>query len=301
MHQALRDNGYDRLIAATCVEIDKQQGIGSLSTFDIYSSKDLLPANSIVVDAHVLYKLKADNRETCRIAAMGNRLPTLPGSSTFASVVNDGSKMFCVAAMQAHCEKRQEDLIISDADVVGGFLHIPLNSPLLLYLKLLKNLPHPLARQFVRVLGAINGLQESSRLFAKEYSRTIVEDAGFKYASIEKQVFVKQMDGDPGKKCIVAVTVDDALIVSNCQKLVDELLAALSVRFGPLTINRECKLHTGLEFTRLLNGAILVTQDLAIARAASVVGVSHLPFVEVPVELDFFKTSAVPMLCVPVS
>ena len=96
LRQAIRDNGYDRLVAATCVEIDKQQGIGSLSKSDIYSSKDLLPVNSIVVDSHVLYKLKADNRETCRIAAMGNRLPTLPGTSTFASVVNDGSKMFCV-------------------------------------------------------------------------------------------------------------------------------------------------------------------------------------------------------------
>ena len=121
LRQALRDNGEERLTAATLIEIDKQQGIGCLSKSDIFSSKDELPTGSIVVDAHVLYKLKADGRETCRIAAMGNRLPPLPNSLTFASVVNESSKMFCVAAMQAHCAKRHEDLIFSDADVVGGF------------------------------------------------------------------------------------------------------------------------------------------------------------------------------------
>ena len=121
LRQALRDNGFNRLMTATAVEINKQQSIGCLSKTDIFSSEAELPAGSIIVDAHVLYKLKADNRETCRIAAMGNRLPSLPSSRTFASVVSDGAKMFCVAAMQAHCEERSEELIISDADVVGGF------------------------------------------------------------------------------------------------------------------------------------------------------------------------------------
>ena len=289
LRQALRDNGEERLAAATLIEINKQQGIGCLSKSDIFSSKDELPAGSIVVDAHVLYKLKADGRETCRIAAMGNRLPPLPNSLTFASVVNESSKMFCVAAMQAHCAKRQEDLIFSDADVVGVFLHIPLNSPVPLYLKLPKNLPHPLAGKLIRVLGAIYGLQESNRLFSNEMTRTIVEDAGFTCTNVDKQVFIKQSKADPGLKCITCITVDDAAALSNHQEFVDDLFSALSARFGPLTINVQCKLHTGLEFTILPNKAILVTQDRAIARAAGVVGISHLAHVDVPVEEDFLS------------
>jgi hypothetical protein len=231
---------------------------------------------------------------------MGNRLPKEPMSKTFASVVSDGAKMFSLSAMQAHCSSRGEELIISDADVVGGFLHIPLNSPVPMFVRMPKNLPHPLAGKLVRILAAIYGLQESNRLFGLEFSRVIVEDAKFVCTSVEKQIFVKHSDQCFEKQCITCVTVDDAFVLSNDQSLIDDLFAALTKRFGPLTINKVCTVHTGLELTRYPNGAVLVTQDRAIARAASVVGVSHLPPVTVPVALDFFHSSTDPLLSVSV-
>ena len=48
-------------------------------------------------------------------------------------------------------------------------------------------------------------------------------------------------------------------------------------------------MHTGLEFTRHDNGALLVTQDASIGRSASVVGVSHLSRVSEPIHEDFFR------------
>ena len=231
---------------------------------------------------------------------MGNRLPKEPMSKTFASVVSDGAKMFSLSAMQAHCSRRGEELIVSDADVVGGFLHIPLNSPVPMFVRMPKNLPHPLAGKLVRILAAIYGLQESNRLFSLELSRVIIEDAKFVCTSVEKQIFVKRLEDDFEKQCVTCVTVDDALVMSNDQSLIDDLLDALARRFGPLTINKVCTVHTGLELTRYPNGALLVTQDRAIARAASVVGVSHLPSVSVPVALDFFHLSGDSLLSVSV-
>jgi len=140
-----------------------------------------------------------------------------------------------LAAMQAHCELRKEPLILSDFDVVGGFLHIPLNSPVPMYLRLPKNLPHPMAGRCVEILRAIYGLQESNRLFALEIARVITEDAGFTCTSVEAEQFVKFADGDKDRKCIVSVTVDDNLAVANEQSLVDDLARALTARFGPLT------------------------------------------------------------------
>ena len=77
--------------------MDKQFRFGALG---IDLAEAAAPSGSIIVDAHVLYKHKADNRETCRIAAMGDRLPPLPGSQAFASVISDYSKFFTLAMIQ---------------------------------------------------------------------------------------------------------------------------------------------------------------------------------------------------------
>ena len=73
LSKALRTRGADRLTQATEVEVAKQQRLGALS-HSVYDRADL-PADCVEVEGHVLYKIKADDRDTCRIAAMGNRLP----------------------------------------------------------------------------------------------------------------------------------------------------------------------------------------------------------------------------------
>ena len=298
LRQALRSLSLERLEAATVVEVDKQRGFGALGRDFSFSE---LPKDAVVVHGHILYKDKHDDRFTCRIAAMGDRLEPLPSSETFASVVADGSKNFAIATMQAYCASRGEFFHISDADVVGGFLHIPLTSPVPLYLLLPPNLPHPLAGRYLEIKHAIYGLRESNRLFGLEMSRVITVDAGFTSSAVEPQLFVK--DGPPGSghKCIASVTVDDVLILTNSPALRDTLLAALTARFGQLTVNLATTVHTGIEFTRLPSGGVQLTQDKSIARAASLVGVSHLPSVAVPSSLEFFDVLADSLELVSVS
>ena len=143
---------------------------------------------SIVYEAVVLYKLKADNRETCRVAAsrpLGPAPPTPPTPEVlFSSVASDGAKLASISAMQSHCSRRGEQLYISDADVVGGFLHIMLNSPFPLYLHFPKTFPHALAGQCVRIVHAIYGLQVSNRLFSDEMTR-VLQGAGFTRSRVE--------------------------------------------------------------------------------------------------------------------
>ena len=122
MRQAVRAAVLSTLVSATAVEMDKQFCFGA---FGVDLAESAVPSGSIIVDARVLYKHKADNRETCRIAAMGDRLHPLPGSQTFASVASDYAKFFILALMQAYSATTSVPLIISDCDVVGSFLHIP--------------------------------------------------------------------------------------------------------------------------------------------------------------------------------
>ena len=139
--KALRTQSLDDLREATEIKVSKQQRLGALGTRGYRRSE--LPRDALTVDGHCLYKVKSTGRRTCRIAAMGDRLPPKPSSETFASVVSDSAKFFSIALMQAHTESRGEQLYISDADVVGGFLHIPLNSPVPMFLRLPVDLPHP--------------------------------------------------------------------------------------------------------------------------------------------------------------
>ena len=129
----------------------------------------------------------------------------------------------------------------------------------------------------------------------------VITGAGFVSCPSEPQQFVLVDSGDPGLKCIADVTVDDVLILTNVLSMRTLLIDALTVRFGPLTVNLESTLHTGVELVRLTNGGILLHQDTAIARAASLVGVSHLPAVVTPADASFFLPSFVGVEDVSVS
>ena len=74
-------------------------------------------------------------------------------------------------------------------------------------------------------------------------------------------------------RCYACVTVDDGLILTNSSSMRDSLYAALPARFFPLTINLVSTVHTGIEIQLLPLGAVILTQDKAIARAASLVGI----------------------------
>ena len=193
----------------TAVEVDKQQRLRCLGT-KVYDRLSDLPSGSGVVRAHCLYKLKADGRETMRMAAMGNHLPVAPGVSNFASVTSDSDKMFVLSMMQAHAEFYNMPLNMSSFDVVGGFLHIKRTSNVRLFLLIPSNLPHPLAGKYVEILGALYGLRESNRLFMDELKRVVLS-AGFQGCPISPMTFVVCDPVDPAKRCALLLHVDDGL------------------------------------------------------------------------------------------
>ena len=149
LSQALHSMHYDKLVRTTKVEIEKQQRIGCIGT-KLYTRREL-PHTSLQVRAHAIYKDKADGRETCRIAAMGNKLPRDPDVLTSSTVASDEEKAFSLSLMQAYCKGRGEIMQTADADIVGGFLRIKRDSSTRMFLQFPHNLPHPYAGLFVEV------------------------------------------------------------------------------------------------------------------------------------------------------
>ena len=148
---------------------------------------------------------------------MGERLPPVPGSQTFASVISDYAKFFIIALMRAYYATLGILLIISDCDVVGG---CPLNPPVPMCIHLPKNLPHPLAGR-VRIA-----------------------------------LYVSVSSADVSLRCYACVTVDDVLVLTNSAPMRDQLFATLTARFGLLTVNLVSALHTGIEIKAFPTGGV---------------------------------------------
>ena len=193
----------------------------------------------------------------------------------------------------------RDSLIISDGDVVEGFLHIDLDSPMPLFLCFSPDFPHELAGKCVRILHDIYGLKRANQLFSLEFTRVVVS-AGFKQSVVEQRIDVRSDPVDPGLKCVAAVIFNDVLVISYSQEFVDILFAALTQRFGKLTVNVVTSVHTSLEISQPPGGGVLVLQDRAIARAASLIGVLHMPSVSALAIRSLFALPVKSAVCIPV-
>ena len=298
LRRAYQTMSMDRLVVATAEHISKLQRLGCLGA-QVFHQKDL-PSGAIVIGAQVLYKLKDDDRFTCRIAGRGDMLPVDPSVLSFAAVASDGDKSFALAAMQAHCRIREEELFISDADVHDAFPQIARpSSSVRLWLKFPVNLPHALAGSFLEIKGALPGLTESNRLFDLELARVLTQDAGFMNHISSPRTFVKVDPLYPELKCIINTHVDDLRFVHNSPSIARTAIVALEARFGILRVNAPSLTFTGIECQQLSTGAVMQSQNRYIVRLAESVGVAHLSPIQQPAPLDFFKLSVSVDDCVP--
>jgi hypothetical protein len=128
LREALKSRDTVLLTEVTQFELDKQIRIGSLGS-TIFTESEL-PPDSAAVNANTLYKHKlADDRFTCRITASGRNQPVDYSlvDSTSTSSASESDKFFQLSYMQAYCKSRDEELILSDYDIIGGFLRIKRN------------------------------------------------------------------------------------------------------------------------------------------------------------------------------
>lgn len=285
LSKAVKFQDLDRLKKSTAIEIDKLISTGCCSPVPIPSLVGLV--DYLIVHAHVLYKLKADGRDTCRIAGMGNRIMPDPDIDTFSPVSKEADRMLSIAMMQAHCASLDIDLNMVAFDVMGAFLRCRHKSSKRMFLLLPHNLPHPLAGQYLEVFGALYGLRESNKIFQDEANAVCVNE-GFVPSSVAPMTYVKTLPSDPSKKCVLNTVVDDFLSCDNCPELTNGLFQALKARFTDITSSDSSPTFSGIETTRLDNHGILLSQTGYIARVADTMGISHLEQVDTPVHSDFF-------------
>ena len=112
--------------------------------------------------------------------------------------------------------------------------------------------------------------------------------------------FVAHDPTDSNLKCVVSTHVDDFRALDNCPYLTRRLHDALKERFEEVTGNCPSTSFAGVSLIQHSNGACSVHQAPYIERVASLIGVVHMPPVDVPCEHDIFKRSITASDCLPV-
>jgi hypothetical protein len=293
----------DDMAAAENGEMEKltttHTAIRSIAYEDVHS-------DAVRVYCQFLYKEKhedalsgAPSRVTCRCAANGNRQPSDSFGETYAPTADGTSRLLALAAFQADAIKNGyiDDLGMSDFDVKGAFLHVPLDSKRQVIMKLPSDISHPLAGQWVEVLKSIYGLKQSNHSFDADL-RKVILSAGFVttrdpciYVKTHSAAYVKANPDSHHHRCILSTHVDDGFGVYSHRPFWDDLLGALTERYGPLTTNDVTTSYTGIAFTRSPSGAITLSQRGYLLRLLGAIGMADVKPISTPSSPDFFHVS----------
>ena len=216
------------------------------------------------------YKHDATTGETtsmsARLAALGNQQPANTYSDTYAATAPQSMVATARAAFMADAIKNDyvDEVMVSDFDVTGAFLHCNFISKCRIFMKLQNDLNHPWAGKTVILRKSLYGLPESNRLFEKERNIHLAL-AGFVPSINEPSIFTRY---DPIKKrySLLFIHVDDGQLFSTCLLHWHELIKCLELRFGELTKSDESSQHVGVTFNKLPDGSFTTSQSGYIER-----------------------------------
>ena len=175
-------------------------------------------------------------------------------------------------------------------DVPAAFLHIPLDkksNPRKIVMYLQKDLPHPLAGQWVEVIGALYGLKQCNNLFEADLRKQFTK-AGFISCPSDPCVYVKFHPADVRMKCIVCMHVDDGQAIHNCPQVYKQLMDVLEEKYGPLEHHPQADSFLGHSIARHKRGSITFGMEGYIRKLALREGIDPSERVQVPSNLDLF-------------
>jgi hypothetical protein len=265
--------------------LDKYQVIRAISSADIQH-------DAIHIRSQMFVKTKLDGRVTARLAAGGNDQPNDSFVDTYAATSDDSSKLLLIAAFHADAVHNNylDELHMSDFDVPGAFLNIKLDkvsAPRQIIMRLPPDIPHPLAGKEVEVVGGLYGLKQSNHLFEQDI-HPIFLSCGFTPLPSDSKVYIKRHPTSPRLKCAISMHVDDGLGIYTHRPYYDEIIAALTNRYGPLTQNDICTSHTGISLITHPTGAVSTSMQKYITSMLHDIGMDHIPPASTPSDESLF-------------
>ena len=261
--------------------------------------------DAIRITSLLFIKFKRDGRITARLAGCGNQQPANSFGDISASTSDHITWKCTLAAYYADVQSTNsiDRLIHKDFDVPGAFLNERLPRSATggkqIIMRLPHNLPHPLAGQWVEVVGALYGLKQSNHLFEVGFAKVMASIGFFPpvvpdhplSTPLDMSVYHRHDPDDPTKKCTVVMHVDDGQILSTHPPFVDLLKKTLEQRYGPLTWNDVSAQHTGTQITRHHNGAVSLHMTDHIVKTLHKLGMDNVAGALTPSSAQLFRTT----------
>ena len=264
----------DLCINATKKEMDKMDTYGVFELVENHPDPDIhIPReDDIYLGSMVVMRFKHDATSgditsmSARLAALGNQQPEFSYSDTFAATAPQSMVATARAAFMADAIANDyiDEVIVTDFDVTGAFLHCNLVTKCRIFMKLQADLNHPWAGKIVILKKSLYGLPESNMLFEKERNIHLAL-AGFHASINEPSVFVRY-DITKNRYSLLFMHVDDGQMFTTCRLHWNDVVVNLEKRFGELTKTEESTQHVGVTFQRFTDGSFITSQSGYIER-----------------------------------
>ena len=293
----------------TAIDHEMHKTGNKYNTFRPITASNPIERDAIRITSLMFIKFKRDGRITARLAGCGNQQPANSYGDISASTSDHITWKCTLAAYYAEAQYTNsvDRLIHKDFDVPGAFLNERLPRSATggkqIIMRLPKNLPHPLAGQWVEVIGALYGLKQSNHLFEVGFAKTMASIGFYPPVApdhplstpLDVSVYHRQDPTDPTSKVTVVMHVDDGQIFGTHQPYVDILKTTLEERYGPLTWNDVSTQHTGTQITRHHNGAVSLHMTDHIVKTLHKLGMDNVDGALTPSSPTLFhSTSTVP-------
>jgi hypothetical protein len=210
------------------------------------------------------------------------------------------SSVFILAGLAAK-EKRS----VTTIDIGGAYLNAHIKSHKIIMVldkvmsSILSELDHSYqdylredGTMFVRLDRALYGCVESAKLWYEHLRKTLEDDGGYKRNPYDKCVFNKVKNG---KQCTICVYVDDLLVTSQDDSMIDELIQILTNRYKEIKKTRG-DVHSYLGMTLIFNPgkSVKVAMDGYVQDVLKLYDVKRK--VATPATEDLFKVTDSPKL-----
>ena len=261
-------------MAAINKEMSKMSEYGVFELIENHPDKEVhIPRkDDIFIGSMVVMRYKHDavtgqiSSMSARLAALGNQQPSDSYSDTYAATAPQSMVATARAAFMADAIANDyvSEVIVSDFDVTGAFLHCDLVSKCRIFMKLQKDLNHPWAGKTVILKKSLYGLPESNRLFEQERNIHLAL-AGFLPSINEPSIFTRY-DSIKGRYSLLFMHVDDGQLFCTCLLHWHDIIKFLELRFGELTKSDDSSQHVGVTFNKLPDGSFSTSQSGYIER-----------------------------------
>jgi hypothetical protein len=262
-------------------------------------SRAEIEPTAVFLRSQMFIKQKSSGLITARLAIDGSKQPRKTYNETYAGTSDTTNRAFLLQAYIADATHRGclDRLQIGDFDFPGAFLHNKLTRKMTnghqLIAKLPLDLPGPQAGKLAEITGCCYGIKQANYEYDKDLTQ-LLTTAGFLPTASDHHSFHKRCPDNPLDSLTLNMHVDDGWHVTCSARLLSELKAILTARYGPIDFHDASTGVCGVRLTQHPDHSCTLDQGPHIRQFLHKAGMDLVPPALTPSTADLFHAPTDP-------